>query len=290
MRTIPLVFLALAMGHGFALAQNIDVRSAMGAARVEASPVETATAGARAHYNAGRPMEALALLQPVLVRAGEPAPAALVAARALLERYRSSTDPADLSSARDHLRAINPVSLDAAQRRELVIGLAEALYLEDAFAASAELFETALGETNGDAPLSGIGRERVLDWWATALDRHAQVKPQAERRQVYARIADRMERETREVPTSTPAAYWLAAAARGAGDLDRAWAAATAAWVRASMMNDRGAALRADIDRLVQQALIPERVRSLDLGARESEQAAAGMLVEWELTKKNWTR
>ncbi len=276
MRTIPAVFLLLAFGQGAALAQ--------------APSAVSATAAARAHYNAGRPADALALLQPVLVRPGEPAPAALVAARALLERYRATTDQADLSSAREHLRAIDPSALDPAQRRELVVGLAEALYLEDAFAASAELFETALGAAETETSLSGAGRERVLDWWATALDRHAQLRPQTERRQVYARIAERMERETRDVPGSTPAAYWLAAAARGAGDLERAWAAAVAAWTRASMMSDRGAALRADIDRLAHQALIPERARALGLGAKETEQAHAGMLAEWELIKKNWTR
>lgn len=290
MPTIPAVFLLLAIGQGAAPAQNIDSPSARRAAGGPATAVESATAAARAHYNAGRSAEALALLQPLIVRPGEPASAALVAARALLERYRATVDQADFSMAREHLRAIDPAALEPRHRRELVVGLAEALYLEDAFAASAELFETSLGAAERDTSLDGEGRERALDWWATALDRHAQLKPQAERRQIYARIADRMERETRDVPTSTPAAYWLAAAARGAGDLDRAWAAAVAAWVRASMMNDRGAALRADIDRLVLQALIPERARALALGAKDSEQAAAGMLAEWELIKKNWTR
>jgi len=274
MRTIPAVFLALAITQGTAAAQ--------------APAVASATAQARAHYNAGRTGEALAVLQPVIVRPGEPAPAALVAARALLERFRASTDAADLAAARDHLRSIDPSALDLDQRRELVVGLAEALYFEDAFAASAEMFETALGPGGSDAALSGVGRERALDWWATALDRHAQLRPQAERRAIYARIAARMERETREFPSSTPAAYWLAAG--GAGELDRAWAAAVAAWARASMMSDRGAALRADIDRLAQQALIPERARALGLGAKETEQATAGMLAEWELMKKNWSR
>ena len=99
-----------------------------------------------------------------------------------------------------------------------------------------------------------------------------------------------MDRESRDNPASTPAAYWLAAGARGAGELDRAWAAAIAAWVRASMTLDRGAALRADVDRLVMQALIPERARALGLSAKETEQAQAGMLAEWELIKKNWSR
>lgn len=276
MRTIPAVFFTLALAQGVAHAQ--------------ASNPASVVAAARAHYNAGRTTEALALLKPVLVRPGEPAPAALVAARTLLERYRVTNDQADLTAARDHLRALDPAALDADQRRELVVGLAEALFLEDAFAAAAELFETALGPEDSAASLAGAARERALDWWATALDRHAQLKPLAERRLIYARVADRMEHETREFPASTPAAYWLAAGARGAGDLDRAWAAAIAAWVRAPMMRDRGAALRADIDRLASQALIPERARALGLASKETEQAIAGMQGEWELIKKNWSR
>ena len=252
------------------------------------APAGDTMAEARGHYNAGRAAEALAAVQPLLTRAGEPGPAALVAARALLERHRVSGDPADLTTARGHLRAIDASSLTDAERRELVIGLAEALYLEDAFASAAELFDTAL--SGAGSTLEPAARERVLDWWATSLDRYAQLKPQGERRMVYRRIADRMDRESRENPASTPAAYWLAAGARGAGELDRAWAAAVAAWVRAPMTLDRGAALRADIDRLMQQALIPERARTLGLSAKEGEQALAGMLAEWDLIKKNWSR
>jgi hypothetical protein len=35
---------------------------------------------------------------------------------------------------------------------------------------------------------------------------------------------------------------------------------------------------------------VPERARALALGAKDTEQAVAGMLAEWELIKKNWTR
>ena len=56
------------------------------------------------------------------------------------------------------------------------------------------------------------------------------------------------------------------------------------------MTRDRGAALRADIDRLAQHALIPERARALGLGQKETEQAVAAMTAEWELIKKNWSR
>lgn len=252
--------------------------------------VASAAAAARAHYNAGRTAEALEALKPVIVRPGEPAAAALVAGRALLERYRMSTDAADLAAARQHFRAINAAELSPAEQRELVVGLAEALFLEDAFAPAAELFDAALGPAGGRDALTGEARERALDWWATSLDRHAQLMPQAERRMIYQRLADRMEQESREFPNSTPAAYWLAAASRGAGQIDRAWAAAIAAWVRASMTRDRGAALRADIDRLVVQAIIPERVRALGLGAKDADQAAAALTAEWEGIKKNWVR
>ena len=74
------------------------------------------------------------------------------------------------------------------------------------------------------------------------------------------------------------------------GSDDRSGAAAFAAWVRASMMRDRGAALRADIDRLVLQALIPERARALDLGPKETEQTTAALTADWDAIKKNWVR
>lgn len=281
MRTIPSVLLVLLAGAPAALAQTPPP-----AQQEEAA----AAAGARLHYNAGRPADALAIVEPLIIRPGEPAAAALVAARALLERYRVTVDAADLTRAREHLRAIDAAELSPAERRELVVGFGEALYFDDAFAAAAELFDAALGPAGAAGSLSGDARERGLDWWATSLDRHAQLMPKAERRLIYGRIAERMEREGREFPDSTPAAYWLAASARGAGELDRAWGAALAAWVRASMMHDRGAALRADIDRLVHQALIPERARALGAGPKETEQAAAGMTAEWEVIKKNWSR
>lgn len=281
MATIPAAFLTLLLAQ----------------AAGQAPDAGALTAAAREHYNAGRTAEALALLQPVLARPGEPAAAALVAARSLLERYRVTGEPADLGAAREHLRAIDPSLLTPRARRELIVGLAEALFLEESFGAAAELFDTALGGGGHDVGPAGpagridpADRERTLDWWATSLDRYAQLKPQAERRLVYRRIADRMERESREHPGSTPAAYWLAAGARGAGELDRAWSAAIAAWLRAPMTLDRGAALRADVDRLVQTVLIPERARALGLGPKEIEEARLGLQAEWDTVKKNWTR
>ena len=71
------------------------------------------------------------------------------------------------------------------------------------------------------------GHERALDWWASALDRYAQRQLPEDRGAVYERIIRRMEEEVRRDASSTAASYWLVAATRGAGDLDRSWAAAS---------------------------------------------------------------
>jgi hypothetical protein len=95
-----------------------------------------------------------------------------------------------------------------------------------------------------------------------------------------------MEQELRRDSASTPANYWLAASARAAGDLDRAWSAASAAWIRATLAPDRGVALRADLDKLVTQAIIPDRAARLP--QRERRQAQAAMTAEWQAFKEIW--
>jgi len=99
--------------------------------------------------------------------------------------------------------------------------------------------------------------------FAGALDRDAQARPPAERYAVYVRIGQRMNEEAAKDPGSSAARYWIIAAARNAGDLDRAWSGAIAAWILAPLGHDRGATLRADLERLVVQAIIPERAARL---------------------------
>src|SRR5207249_3622857 len=94
-------------------------------------------------------------------------------------------------------------------------------------------------------------RERALDWWATALDRDARPRTDVDRQAVYRRIRDRMLADLSGTPTSAAAVYWLSAAAHGQGDLQGAWNAAQAGWVRAALAADRGVRLRADLERLV---------------------------------------
>ena len=87
---------------------------------------------------------------------------------------------------------------------------------------------------------------------------------------------------------SIAAGYWLSAAARGSGDPDRALSEATAAWVRAALARDGGVALRADLDRLVVQGILPDRAARLTV--RDHPQALAGMVGEWEAFKSSWSR
>ncbi len=211
--------------------------------------------------------------------------ARMVLGRIQLERYRQSADSTDLASARESLRQVDAGSLETRDRVELAVGLGEALYLEDHLGAAAELFESVL---NASSVLGDPAHERVLDWWATALDRLAQARPPAERPPVYDHLMKRMSEELAANPWSSAAGYWMAAAARGRGDLDRAFNAAAAAWVRAPLAHDHGAALRADIDRLMTQAILPERASRLQPGNRR--QALTGMVNEWEAFKTGWSR
>jgi hypothetical protein len=210
--------------------------------------------------------------------------ALLIVARANLERYRQSYDATHLTSAREALKAIHTAKLQPRSQGEYLVGLGEWLFLDDSHGAAAELFDTALGRAYDAGP---DGRDRVLDWWATAMDRYAQVTPQR-RSATYQRIVDRMEEELRERPESNAAAYWLPAASRSMGDLDRAWQSAIAAWLRARVAPDQGKQLRPDLDRLVETAIIPERAREMAGPGHDPKDAADVMMEEWAQLKTAW--
>jgi tetratricopeptide (TPR) repeat protein len=211
--------------------------------------------------------------------------ARVVLGRIQLERYRRTPAAADLSGAIATFRTVDARRLDPRERIEFSIGLAEALYLEDRFGAAAALFESVLDDSEA---LGTVAHERVLDWWATAVDRHAQLRPQGDRAEIYRRVSERMSQEVAKDAGSTPAGYWLAASARGAGDPERALNEATAAWVRGMLARDGGIALRADLERLVVQGILPDRAARLTV--RDHTQALAGMVGEWEAFKSGWSR
>ena len=242
-------------------------------------------AEARRLYNLGQYDTAAKFAQEAMKLPAMADGARLILGRIYLEQYRRSADFDDLMQARESLRAVNTQGLERRERVELAIGLGEALFLEDRFGPAAELFERALDSSQVLGP---DAHERLLDWWASAVDRLALTGPRDVREVLYGRIVSRMEKELAADPGSAPASYWLAAGARGAGNLERAWNAAMAAWVSAPMGKDHGAALRADLDRLVVQGIIPDRTGRLQ--PRGDKGTSAGMLAEWEALKAGWTR
>jgi hypothetical protein len=249
-------------------------------------------AEARRLYNLGQYESAERLAREAAAIPSRTDAARVVLGRIQLERFRQSADQRDLNTARESLRMVDTAALDAAERVELTIGLAETLYFEERYGAAAQLFESVRQRSS---LLGTPAHERVLDWWATSVDRQAQTRQPDERPAIYARVLDRMTDEIAEYPGSTAAGYWLAAAARAAGDIERAWHAAVAGWLRATLADDRGAALRADLDRLVMQAIIPERaskaVRVESAGRADLvKEAQAAMTAEWDTFKKAWSR
>ncbi len=209
--------------------------------------------------------------------------ASLVIGRSHLERHRQLANEMELTAARLALSAVRPAALSPRDRVDFLIGLGQALYQGEHFGAAAELFDTALSQP---VLLPDRDRLQLLDWWATAVDREAQALPPDRRMVALVQVGDRMEIEVRIDPGSAPANYWLAAAARGAGDLDRAWHAAIAGWIRATLQPESAKELREDLDRLVSQALILERARSRP--ALEQGDALTELRSEWEAIKNQW--
>ena len=238
---------------------------------------------ARHLYNQGQYDQALETARQAAAIPATAASARLIMGRARLERYRNAEVARELDDARADLHAVDPFALDARERIELQVGLGELLYLEERFGPAAELLDPVV---DSSATLAPDAHGRALDWWATALDRQAQGLQAAERALVYPRIIARMEQELRRDPTSAPATYWLAAASRATGDLERAWAAAAAGWVRATLGRDRGVALRADLDKLMTQAIIPDKAARAP--ARDRRQTATTLAADWEAFKKIW--
>jgi tetratricopeptide (TPR) repeat protein len=252
-----------------------------------AAPVSAADplAEARRLYNIGQYETAARYAREALKVPTTAESARVVLGRIYLERYRRSADTFDLNEARNALKMANAETLEPRERVELAIGQAECLFLEERYGPASEAFERAL---DSSMTLGPSAHEKVLDWWASSLDQLALSRPRETRESFYLRIVARMEKELAADPMSAPAAYWLAAGLRGAGNLDRAWSAASAGWVTAIQGRDHGAALRADLDRLMIRGIIPERAARLQ--PKDSRQATAVMLAEWEALKTAWSR
>jgi len=155
---------------------------------------------ARVLYNERRWTAAVAAADQARANPARADSADLIAARAHLEQFRESNLAIDLGSARERIRRINPQRFLPRERLEFIVGLGETLFLEGSYGAAAEVFDSVL-EPSG--ALAGPERERVIDWWATALDRDARPRTEFERQAIYQRIRDRMQGELGVTPAST---------------------------------------------------------------------------------------
>ncbi|MCX6543136.1 MAG: hypothetical protein NTV05_01840 [Acidobacteria bacterium] len=245
-----------------------------------------ALARARAAYNLQHYDEAIAAAREATRVPETAVRAQLLMARASLERFRVSGEAADLATARTTLAAIEPSTLASRDRGEMQIGLAELLFFDDRFGAAADLFEDALSRTS--EPAYGP-RERLLGWFATSLDRQARLEETPGRRRIYRRLLDRMVVQQRTGPGSAAASYWIVAATFGIDNVEDAWDAAVAAWIRAPLTPGDGVALRADLDHLVLEVIIPRRARLASAGGAV-EPAAEVFRKDWESVKQTWPR
>lgn len=261
----------------------LAVAAALLCASVAVSATREDLARARTLFNERKYDEAIAAAELARKTPETADAAAIVVARAHLERYRQLADPSDLGAARTALGSANVEKLGTPDRAEYLIALGGSLFLEDDFGAAAEIFESAIEI----APAAGENaREAVLDWYGSAMERWAAPYTTSRREQMLRRLITTMEREQAKNPGSRAASYWLVAGLRAQGELDRAWQAAIAAWVRAPIAGPSGISLRADVDRLVREGLIP------DLGKEAPEADRAGresaLRAEWELLKERW--
>lgn len=221
------------------------------------------------------------------------APAAMViTARAYLERFRQTQVVADLEQAREILRSVDATVLEPRDRVELFIAFGQSLYfdesysLDDRFSAAAEQFEVALQRAD---LLDAGSRDRLFEWWAGALDRQAQQGAEGTRKPLYERILRLAERELAVDVGAVSATYWLAAAARGVNDLTRAIGAAAAGWVRAASLGPRGEVLRDDLNRLMQQVILPERAREIT-SEGDPRSTLAILDAQWQDLKMRWQK
>ncbi len=243
-------------------------------------------ATAREAYNSGNYDAAVEAAAAATDDPRSAAEANLVLGRALVERFRRSAHPEDLAAARTALVAAGGADLPASLSVEWLIGSAETLFFEEHYGASAVMLASVLEDPRAELATPG-GRDRLVDWWASAFDRSVQALDADARQDAYGELSRRVARELERDPSLGSAAYWQVVAARGEGNLEAAWAAAHAAWVRAPLAHDRGAALRADLDRIVTQALIPERARH---AGHDQEIQAASLRESWEAFKERWAK
>ena len=245
-------------------------------------------ARARTLYNAEQFDEAIAVATIARRRPAAAASATLIIARSRLERFRRLGDPQEIVTARAELVSLNPRTLVPQEAIDWQIGVGTALFLENQIGSAAEMFNSALQVAR--TLLGAAEYDKVLEWWGATLSRLAEGLTGEGRRKAYERLGAVTRLELERNPLSRPATYWTVVSSRGIGDLEAAWGAAIAGWIRAGDEPD-SEALRADLERFVMQTLIPERAQARTgqrLDTKNTLADIATLTEEWREVTGRW--
>jgi hypothetical protein len=243
---------------------------------------------ARTAYNAGQLDDSITFAAMAKSKPAAVPSATLITARARLERFRRTNDPKDLAAARTDLASLDPRNLAPQEVIEWQIGLGTALFLDGQPGPASEMFSTAL--PGARERLTPDEYDKLLEWWGSTLSRVAETHTSAARKDAYAAMLPAVRGELDRNPFSRPATYWSVVAARGAGDLEGAWNAAIAGWIRAGH-EPEGTQFRTDLDRLITQTLIPERAQARTgqrLDARATQAEIATLTEQWRAIADLW--
>ena len=243
---------------------------------------------ARKLYNTGQYEQSIAAAALAKARPSAAASATVIIARSRLELFRLHGNADDLAAARSALVSLNPRSLAPQESIDWQIGVGTALFLENQLAPAAETFNAVLPSARERLP--GEEFDKLLEWWAAAMSKLAETFAGDARKRVYERLREDAVRELDRNPLSRPATYWIVVSARGAGDLDAAWGAAVAGWIRAGGPPG-GQRLRFDLDTFVTQTLIPERAQARTgqrLDARTTLMEISALTDEWRALTLRW--
>ena len=209
--------------------------------------------------------------------------ATVVLARAHLERYRERANPDDLSAARVALGTVRVSNLDSRDHVDFLMALGEALFFEDDYGAAATLFESGIDRAiaQGRRPARRCSSGGAARSSATPTPSSARAASTA-----FRRLRERMSRELARNPGSAAAAYFLvvargAAASPSRPGMPRSPAGCARGWPARARRT-----LRADLDKLVLEGIIPDRVAALS--AERREQAESDLRGEWAVVKERW--
>ena len=244
---------------------------------------------ARALYNEGLYDDSIAAAMLAKNKPAAAPSAALIAARARLERFRKGKDPKDLATARADLVSLNPRNLAPQEAIEWQIGLGTALFLDDQPGPAADMFTSVLPSAR--AKISPAELEKLVEWWAATLSKVAEALTGSARKEAYLAMRSAVREELDRNPLSRPATYWTVVSRRGTGDLDGAWNAAVAGWIRVGSQPD-AKEFRGDLERFVTQTLIPERAQlrtGQRLDSRATMSEIAVMNEEWRAIAARWS-